>query len=42
MILEGEDVVRRITMNDIVRGAFQSAHLGYEPPGGPAMLPAGG
>lgn len=29
VILHGDDLVGRITINDIVRGAFQSAHLGY-------------
>lgn len=29
VILDGEDLVGRITVNDIVRGAFQSAQLGY-------------
>lgn len=29
VILDDEAVVGRITVNDIVRGAFQSAHLGY-------------
>ena len=29
VITEGDEVVGRITVSDIVRGAFQSAHLGY-------------
>jgi ribosomal-protein-alanine N-acetyltransferase len=29
VILDGGQVVGRITINDVVRGAFQSAHLGY-------------
>ncbi len=29
VILDNEAIVARITVNDIIRGAFQSAHLGY-------------
>jgi [ribosomal protein S5]-alanine N-acetyltransferase len=29
VILDGGDLVGRITLNDIVRGPFQSCHLGY-------------
>ena len=29
VITEGDRIVGRITVNDIVRGPFQSAHLGY-------------
>ncbi|MBB5868268.1 ribosomal-protein-alanine N-acetyltransferase [Allocatelliglobosispora scoriae] len=29
VIVDGERVVGRITLNDIVRGPFQSCHLGY-------------
>lgn len=29
VIVDDDEVVGRITVNDVVRGAFQSAHLGY-------------